>query len=287
MNKSHRKYLHFCVKGKCYQFKAMCFGPIQAPRVFTKIVTVVAAFLRIHNICLSTYLDNWCIANSEIMGALSDRDMTLDILLKLWFIINLKKSSLIPSPTIIYLGSLFKLISGLVFPHDRKDREVRKCNSDFDHTRKFSFSIPSCSWTHGIMYRNSPIRPVTHTSNSTSFALFLETSFKGHVNQNPCKKTFYRASEVVVSVSKYAKGQIPSTMVYDSNHNHRFFQDRLRMSFRGSENFSGDMVKGRIQTTHKYFGTGCCSSNSVSFPIIFRKQEFSGQIRQQHCSPNS
>ena len=133
------------------------------------------------------------------------------------------------------------------------------------------------------MYRNSPIRTVTHTSNSTSLALYLETSFKGHVNQNPCNKTFNKASKVVVSASKYAKGQIPST-IYDSKHNNRFLQDRLRRSFRGSENISGDMVKGRIQTTHKYFGIGCCSSNNDSFSTVFRKQECSGQVRQHHCS---
>ena len=34
MHKSHRKYLHFCVKGKRYQFKAMCFGPTQALSVY-------------------------------------------------------------------------------------------------------------------------------------------------------------------------------------------------------------------------------------------------------------
>ena len=80
MHKSHRKHLRFCVKGKCYQFKAMCFSPTQGQRVFTKMVTVVAAFLPIHNIRLSKYLDDWCVANSEIMEMLSDREMTLDIL---------------------------------------------------------------------------------------------------------------------------------------------------------------------------------------------------------------
>lgn len=33
---NHRKYLRFHVQGKAYQFKAMCFCPNQASRVFTK-----------------------------------------------------------------------------------------------------------------------------------------------------------------------------------------------------------------------------------------------------------
>jgi hypothetical protein len=43
---THRKYLRFCIQNQCYQFKVLCFGPTSAPRVFTKIVSVVAAYLR-------------------------------------------------------------------------------------------------------------------------------------------------------------------------------------------------------------------------------------------------
>ena len=48
----HRKFLRFCVNKKCYQFKALCFGSTSAPRVFTKIVAVVAAHLREQNVRL-------------------------------------------------------------------------------------------------------------------------------------------------------------------------------------------------------------------------------------------
>lgn len=43
MHQNHRKYLRF--QGKAYQFKAMCFGQTQAPRVFTKNIASVAAYL--------------------------------------------------------------------------------------------------------------------------------------------------------------------------------------------------------------------------------------------------
>jgi hypothetical protein len=39
----HRQYLRFCIQGRCYQWKTLCFGPTSAPQVFTKIVSVVAA----------------------------------------------------------------------------------------------------------------------------------------------------------------------------------------------------------------------------------------------------
>ena len=53
--KKHRQYLRFCIKGQCYQWKALCFGPTSAPRVFTKIMSVVAAYLKTHNIRLAIY----------------------------------------------------------------------------------------------------------------------------------------------------------------------------------------------------------------------------------------
>ena len=173
VHKSHRKYLRFCVKGKCYQFKATCFGPTQVPRVFTKIVTVIAAFLRIHNIRLYVpgRLVHSKLGNNG--GAVRSRDdfrHSFETGIHNQFreiISDSKSNNYIPWRSVqTSFGTSFS-----------QDREVRKCNSDFDHKRKYSFSIPSCSWTHGLMYRSSPIRLVTHASSSTSFALFLETSF--------------------------------------------------------------------------------------------------------------
>lgn len=114
--KKHRKFLRFCVQGQVYQFKALCFGPTSAPRVFTKIVSVVAAHLRSQNVRLAVYLDDWMSVNQEKQALLQDRELMLNLLTRLGFIINLEKSNLIPTQTITYLGALFKLKKFLVFP---------------------------------------------------------------------------------------------------------------------------------------------------------------------------
>lgn len=116
VHKTHRKFLRFCIQGKCYQFVALCFGPSQAPRVFTKIVTVVAAHLRIQNIRLATYLDDWLLVNAQEKMLISDREKTLNLLIKLGFIVNLQKSSLIPSQEITYIGALFNFKKEIVSP---------------------------------------------------------------------------------------------------------------------------------------------------------------------------
>ena len=112
----HRKFLRFCVNKKCYQFKALCFGPTSAPRVFTKIVAVVAAHLREQNVRLASYLDDWLALNQIRIYLLQDRAKCLNLLTSLGFIVNIEKSSLEPSQTITYIGGLFHLDKGLVFP---------------------------------------------------------------------------------------------------------------------------------------------------------------------------
>ncbi|VDI76632.1 Hypothetical predicted protein [Mytilus galloprovincialis] len=61
----HRKYLRFAIDETVYQFKVLCFGPTSSPRVFTKIVSVVAAHLRKQGIRLAVYLDDWLIVDQQ------------------------------------------------------------------------------------------------------------------------------------------------------------------------------------------------------------------------------
>ncbi|KAJ1135229.1 hypothetical protein NDU88_001673, partial [Pleurodeles waltl] len=58
---SHRKYLRFVVGLQHYQFAVLPFGLTSAPRVFTKVVSVVAADLRRKGIAVFPYLDDWLI----------------------------------------------------------------------------------------------------------------------------------------------------------------------------------------------------------------------------------
>ena len=48
VNPHHWKYLRFTIPGenRCFQFCCLCFGLGTAPRVFTKLVTAIGAFLR-------------------------------------------------------------------------------------------------------------------------------------------------------------------------------------------------------------------------------------------------
>ena len=113
---AHQKYLGFSIMGENFQFQAMCFGPTQAPRVFTKLVSVITAHLRKLNIRLIAYLDDWLVVNAHKAALVQDRERVVNLLTKLGFIINVEKSHLEPTQNLVYLGSQFNLKTGQLLP---------------------------------------------------------------------------------------------------------------------------------------------------------------------------
>ena len=124
--KSHRKFLRFCIQGKVWQFTCLCFGPTIAPRAFTKVVSVVAAHLRMQNVRLAVYLDDWFLVNQLRNMLIADKKRALNLLVDLGFMINLKKSELQPSQSVVYIGAHFLLDKGLVCPTQERVFKIRE-----------------------------------------------------------------------------------------------------------------------------------------------------------------
>ena len=124
--KKHRKYLRFCFQNQVYQFRALCFGPTVSPRVFTKVVAVVTAHLHRQNIRLASYLDDWLAVNQLRRMLLQNRDVILNLLFHLGFIVNKDKSNLVPTQKLTYIGGLFHLNTGLVYPTETRVKNLKK-----------------------------------------------------------------------------------------------------------------------------------------------------------------
>ena len=121
----HRKYLRFCIQGRAFQFRALAFGPKTSPRVFTKIVAVAAAHLRMQSIRLAVYLDDWLALNARRIFLLENREAILSLLSRLGFLINKEKSNLVPTQDIIYIGGRFCLDKGIVMPTPERIVKLR------------------------------------------------------------------------------------------------------------------------------------------------------------------
>ena len=111
-----RDLLGFAFQGATYRFRALPFGLKPAPRVFTRVVSALAAHLRSQGLRLFTYLDDWLlVANSESVLR-SHLSLLLHLTQGLGFIINWDKSELVPTRSPSYLGAVIDIPSQIARP---------------------------------------------------------------------------------------------------------------------------------------------------------------------------
>ena len=123
---SQKKFLRVSWRGRIYQFGCMAFGLSPAPRIFTKIVKVVVAFLRRRGIRLVVYLDDFFIMSETEEGARKGLRITVGLLESLGFLINWEKSVTTPSKVMEYLGIIIDSVRMSFALPPVKVLEVRK-----------------------------------------------------------------------------------------------------------------------------------------------------------------
>ena len=114
MHPEFRKYLRFSFDGVCYEFRVLPFGISTAPRVFTKLMLVPAQTARAQARLCHPYLDDWLLRALSELLARENTQALLDLLTRLGWVINIKKSDLTPSQEQIFLGTRFDTAAGLV-----------------------------------------------------------------------------------------------------------------------------------------------------------------------------
>ena len=137
-----KQYLRFAVDGIVYQYCALPFGIASAPRMFTKIVSVILSHLRQRGIQVHAYLDDWLIRGKCPNNLSVSQTLTVETIQRLGFIINWEKSNLAVTQKIIYLGAFINLKSGQIFPTEDRCQKLRGLilkfqNSDFQTVHNF------------------------------------------------------------------------------------------------------------------------------------------------------
>ena len=99
-----RRYLRFTMGGVPYQFRVLCFGLTTAPQIFTRLMAPISAILHRYGIRMLRYLDDWLILAESRTTCLQARDRLLQLCEELGLQVNLRKSSLVPSQDMTYLG---------------------------------------------------------------------------------------------------------------------------------------------------------------------------------------
>ena len=103
-----------------YSFNVIPFGLSSAPRIFTKILKPVIAYLRNRGLKISAYLDDIFICNSSYERVKQDLAVALDILRNLGFSINVQKSVLTPTQKLLHLGYIWDSTNCCIFLPENK-----------------------------------------------------------------------------------------------------------------------------------------------------------------------
>ena len=122
-----QKFLSFFWEEKYYQFKALPFGLCSAPRIFTKLLKPVAAFLRKKGIRVLIYLDDFLLLAQTKEEATRNTQMLVTLLQSLGFTVNLKKSSLTPTQMITFLGFSIDSRSMMIVLPVTKVQKILEC----------------------------------------------------------------------------------------------------------------------------------------------------------------
>ena len=121
MAPEHTRYLRFAYNGRAFEFLVLPFGLSTAPRVFTRIVRVIEAFLKVQGVDMHQYLDDWLMKSQSKSLVERHRDLTLFwVNNRLGFLVNEGKSQLNPTQAPAFLGSTLDLLNVLVFPSERR-----------------------------------------------------------------------------------------------------------------------------------------------------------------------
>jgi hypothetical protein len=99
--------------------------------VFTKVVICVVAFLRQRGVQIHAYLDDWILHNRDRKKLVLDTKLTVKVLEKVGFLLNLEKSQLQPSQNLDYLGARFLLSQALVTITDSRWERLQEVLAPF------------------------------------------------------------------------------------------------------------------------------------------------------------
>ena len=106
------KFLRFTLRDRVYQFKALPFGLSTSPFVFTRLMNVIATFLRRR--AIHPYLDDWLARNQNRRRLLEHRQFILSLINSLGLIINYEKSDLVPAQVFTFIGMEFLTHTNIV-----------------------------------------------------------------------------------------------------------------------------------------------------------------------------
>ena len=124
MGRRYIHYLKFSFQGKVYVYLVLPFGISSAPRKFTKLLKPIIAHLRRQGIFIVIYIDDMWICASSYQACLRSVLIAAELLVRVGFLLNKKKSAPVPSTTAIALGYCIDSFAMVISLPLKKEQDV-------------------------------------------------------------------------------------------------------------------------------------------------------------------
>lgn len=129
----HHRYLRFVMAGTHLQFTVLPFGLSAAPRVFTKCMAVMAAFLRRQGIQVFPYLDDWLIKGRSRGQVETQVSFIRQTFLDLGLLLNKAKSTLSPTQQIEFIGAVLDSTHARAYLPESRFHAISELILDLHH----------------------------------------------------------------------------------------------------------------------------------------------------------
>lgn len=126
----HRKFLKFRWNSELWQFVGLPMGISCAPRIFTKLIAPIFAFVRRQGGQCFPYLDDSFIFGFSFEECENTTKLLAEVFKQLGFTVNESKSELVPSQTLTFLGfNIDSTSMKVLLPSEKVDNVIQLCNT--------------------------------------------------------------------------------------------------------------------------------------------------------------
>ena len=154
-----KKFLRFAWLGELLQWEVLPFGLTCSPRVLTKVLKPIIAFLRATwAILISIYMDDMLIQADSVSQVMLHTHLVMLVMMCLGWSFNWEKSMLNPSQTVTHLGFVFDTVAMTIsLPAAKLERLVSRCRT---HLQNGFISVHDLERLLGTMESVRPCTPL-------------------------------------------------------------------------------------------------------------------------------
>ena len=138
LSESDKKYFKFMWQGNSFQYNVCANGLCSVPRIFSKIIRQIMAFLRLRGHRSTFYLDDTLLLGRNQDSIIRNTLTTLNILEALGFTIHPDKSILKPSTSIKYLGFILDSKNMKITLTEERKENIMNAIVDASKNRKIT-----------------------------------------------------------------------------------------------------------------------------------------------------